>query len=191
MRLRFVILAAAALAGAAHGAGNLVVDGSFSTGLASWNPVYTDPSDSDFVYSFSGSDIFDVACIATSCLASGPIQNLRIAQLIPTPALGLFRLSFDIRSLSTFPPGNEINASFGGVRLYRSEATEIADWRHIALLGKASASTSALSFDFIAPSGNYYLSNVSLVSAVPEPHSYLMLLAGLAVVGWAARRGTG
>ena len=178
------------MAGAAHGAGSLVVDGSFSAGLASWNPVFTEPSDSVFVYSFSGSDVFDVACKGSSCLASGPTQNLNLSQLVSTPLLGLYLLSFDIRSLSTFAPGNDINASFGGVRLYRSEATEIPDWQHISVLGKASASTSALSLDFTAPSGNYYLSNVSLVSAVPEPHSYLMLLAGLAVVGWATRRGS-
>ena len=185
------VVAAVATAGAAHAGGNLVVDGSFSAGLSSWNPRYVEPSDSQYVYSFSGTDEFGTACSGLSCLASGPTQTLTLTQLVTAPATGLYRLSFDIRSLITFSSESAVSASFGGVRLYHSAATEIGEWNHVSLLTTVTASATPLSFDFVAPAGYYYLSNVSLVSAVPEPHSYLMLLAGLAVVGWAVRRRAG
>ena len=191
MRFSVVVLAAlAALSGGAQAAGNLVIDGSFSAGLANWQALYVDRSDSAFVYTYSGIDIRpgNVGCIGASCLAAGPFLNLTLSQSIATPAPGVYGLSFDIRSLSTFSPGNSFSASFGGVQLYRSADTEIGEWQHVSLLGRASGSHTPLSFDIVAPSGNYYLSNVALVSAVPEAHSYLMLLAGLVVVGWAVQR---
>ncbi len=189
MRPRLAAIAVAiALAGAAHAGGNRVVDGSFGAGLSSWNPLYLDPTDSAFVYSFSGSDDYGVACPGSSCLAAGPAQTLTLTQLIATPELGTYQLSFDLRSLVTFSSDSAISVRFGGATLFHSAATEIGDWRHVSVLTGASAATTTLAIDFVAPAGNYYLGNVSLVSAVPEPQSYLMWLAGLAVVGWAVRR---
>ena len=55
MRFSVVVLAAlAALSGGAQAAGNLVIDGSFSAGLANWQALYVDRSDSAFVYTYSG-----------------------------------------------------------------------------------------------------------------------------------------
>ena len=191
-----------ALMGAAQASSNLVTDGTFVNGvngLADWNPSFADPSDSANVQHFSGPDtVFgsSINCTpASSCLAAGPIFGATISQQVATLVPGAYTLSFDIVSSATGPnPAQDIStfgAIFGNALVYSSDTTVIDPWQHVALNVIASAPSTQLSFSFLTPPGAYYLTNVSVTEgalAVPEPQSYAMLLAGLAVLGWAARR---
>jgi choice-of-anchor C domain-containing protein len=66
-----------------------------------------------------------------------------------------------------------------------------ASWIHAALNFTADSNSTAIEFDSLDTSGVFgpFLDGVSLdVSPVPEPETYALMLAGLAVVGAAAKR---
>jgi hypothetical protein len=49
-------------------------------------------------------------------------------------------------------------------------------------------SASIAKVEIVGAPSNYFVDNVTFISAVPEPETYAMLLAGLGVVGFAVRR---
>ena len=62
------------------------------------------------------------------------------------------------------------------------------------MIPAALGSSTLLRFESIgpvsAPSYGSYLDNVSVMTAVPEPESYAMMLLGLGLLGFMARRKT-
>ena len=126
-------------------------------------------------------------------------RNASIAQSFTTTTEGLYSVSFLAQgrnnpnkagaapltvsidgTLLKFGGGTTLNPSLGTFSLFSSEAL---------FLGPG---TYTLRFASSAPAGQdrtTFIDNVAInVSPVPEPHEWAMMLAGLGLVGWAARR---
>jgi len=95
-------------------------------------------------------------------------------------------LSFDLSRNGSSAPN--INVSFdGGAATQFLGGTSLAP-AHYTMSYVATGASTSLAFSSIAGgSSGAVLDNVS-VTAVPEPETYAMLLAGLGLVGWARRR---
>lgn len=66
----------------------------------------------------------------------------------------------------------------------------VANSYHFGLGGQyLTAGTFTLTFDNLPQSANFFVDDIN-VSAVPEPSTYALMLAGLGVIGFAARRRT-
>jgi len=70
-------------------------------------------------------------------------------------------------------------------------ADSLQGWKTATLNFSATAPSTLLSFSALTSGANFngglMIDNIS-VAAVPEPHEWAMMLAGLGLVGWAARR---
>jgi hypothetical protein len=134
----------------------------------------------------------------------------------PPSVIGLFDVEGGLQPLlNTFHPGTDVFADLGSGTQYAS-ATLYDSPASITLNGAALADINAVSGSYFvigftnqtlnavpAEAGNQgiYLGGIrsepyieltlSTVPAVPEPGTYAMLLAGLAVAGWTARRRRG
>jgi len=160
-------------------AANLVTNGDFETGdLTGW--------------ALSGNTSFSMVTTGnggnnTFAWMDGPVGSVgTLTQNLATTAGGLYNLSFDVYNTAT--TGTSFQASFDGqvVHLFQNE---VQNWTHYTIynLEAGSASTS-LAFSIRNDPSYVGLDNVTVMAAVPEPETYGMLLAGLGLLGWTARR---
>ncbi|CDG84886.1 FxDxF family PEP-CTERM protein [Janthinobacterium agaricidamnosum] len=119
-----------------------------------------------------------------------------VSQNLATKAGGLYSLSFSFAGRPDTPNQlpSLINVYWGNTLLNPSPlvGTDTGSWQNFSLSTlTAQGALTSLRFESVGPTGaptfGSYLDNVT-VTAVPEPESYAMLLPGLALVGFMARR---
>ena len=108
-----------------------------------------------------------------------------------------YNLSFDMARNSSGPAGQGVAVSFGGVagNFYSTAAASNTLSSNTLSFTAASTGLATLSFASAAKAGTpldkfsgAVIDNVSVMSAVPEPETYAMLLAGLGLMGFLRRR---
>ena len=92
-------------------------------------------------------------------------------------------VSADSNPISVYWEGNLVNT-------YTGTTSANTDWTVYTLDLKATTNGSQLQFKAVGTDDSYggSLDKISVTAAVPEPETYAMLLAGLGLVGFAARR---
>lgn len=202
---------AIAAAGSASASTNLVVNGSFEQNSisSSWAPV---SAVNGWSSSASGNSAFEIQKGATQggeggfiSKAADGIQYLElntdrltsISQNVSTGSNGLYSLTFSYagRPDANAAYNSEMNVYWNNALLNTSGALVATNGVWTTYTYNNLAATSALTslkFSSIGPvqQSTYgsYLDNVSITAAVPEPSTYGMMLLGLGLVGFMARR---
>jgi len=120
--------------------------------------------------------------------------NSSISQAVSTVAGQWYSLSFNYSNrMDTAVDTNGLTWSFGsasGIAAALPATTGDHSWAQFSTLVQATGSNTVLSFAAAGTSDGYgtSLDKVSLTTAVPEPETYALMLAGLAAVGFMARR---
>lgn len=214
MRTSFIRLAAAATllaAGAANADTNLVVNGSFEAPLinAAWTPISAVPG---WTSSAGGNSAFEIqtdgahggyggfnshAADGQQYLELNTDRLTSITQNVDTSGLATYTLSFAYAGRPDTANGatSSMNVYWGGQLLNASPLIGQVNnsWSVFTLTGlHAAGASTALTFESLGPvsSPTYgsYLDNVSVTAAVPEPETYAMMLLGMGIVGFVARR---
>ena len=208
----FTIAALASLvtAGAANAATELVVNGSFESDVIS-SPYAQLSTITGWTSSVSGNTAFELQKGATQGGLSGfnPVaadgkQYLELnteslsstSQTLATTAGSNYTLSFAYSGRPDTPGGANslMNVYWGSTLL---TATSLIGntggvWQSYSQNLTALGSSTVLRFESIgpvsAPTYGSYLDNVSVMAAVPEPETYAMMLLGLGLLGFMARR---
>lgn len=201
---------AIAAAGSASASTNLVVNGSFEQNSisSSWAPV---SAVNGWTSSASGNSAFEIQKGATQggeggfiSKAADGVQYLElntdrltsISQNVTTTSGSLYSLTFSYagRPDSNASFNSELNVFWNNTLLNTSGAIVGTNgtWQTYTFNNlSASAASTALKFSSVGPSqqASYgsYLDKVS-VTAVPEPGTYAMMLLGLGLIGFVARR---
>jgi hypothetical protein len=194
--LAALLLAAAAICGNAQAADNLVLNSSFEDSTNDDNSGALATLDS-WSFSASAASSWSLMIGSLSGLDTaydgGQYLVFSSASTVSQTLTGLtvgsyYTLSF---AVATGDGSNGvISASVNGTSLLSNSSITSAGWTVITLTNwQAQSASAVLSFtgsNSIALDGV----TVSSVSAVPEPSSYAMLLAGLGMLGVVARRRT-
>ena len=203
-------LAALVTAGAANAATELVVNGSFEDNVIAtpWAPV---SSVTGWTSSASGSSAFEIQKGATqgglggfNPVAANGVQYLElntdrltsISQSIATTAGGTYALSFAYSGRPDTAGGaNSLMNVYWGSTLLTPTALSGntgGTWQSFSQNVTALGASTLLRFESVgpvsAPTYGSYLDNVSVTAAVPEPETYAMMLLGLGLLGFVARR---
>lgn len=208
--LKIAALATLAAAGTTHAATNLVVNGSFeadsiSTPFAQLSTItgWTSPGTSNPVFEIQkgatqgGASGFNpVAADGTQYLELNSNRLTSVAQTVSTTAGGTYVLSFSYSGRPDTPGGvnSLMNVYWGNTLLTPSPLSGNTNgvWQTYTQNLSALSSSTVLRFESVgpvsAPTYGSYLDKVSLVSAVPEPQTYAMLLLGVGLLGFMARR---
>lgn len=115
-----------------------------------------------------------------------------MTQTIATTAGQRYTLSFDVGNSSryNFSGTSSLSASVGNSsQLFINTNTSSADfWQRFSM--DFTANSNATNLTFTGNNAVHYigLDNVVVTAAVPEPGTYAMLLAGVALLGAVARR---
>lgn len=112
------------------------------------------------------------------------------------PASGLFldKYTFSLTSAaSVLNTLNTQNISDGTYGIYAPNNTAVALWSFVSGLQTHTVSLAAGSYVYkvfgdASASAAYTLNSIATVTPVPEPETYAMLLAGLGVIGFVAKR---
>jgi len=208
--LKIAALATLAAAGTTHAATNLVVNGSFEDNQIS-SPYAQVSSVTGWSSSVSGNAAFEIQKGATQGGLSGfnpvaadgtqylELNSNRLAsvsQTVSTTAGGTYILSFSYSGRPDTPGGANslMNVYWGNTLLTPGPLSGNTNgvWQTYSQSLSALSSSTVLRFESVgpvsAPTFGSYLDKVSLVSAVPEPQTYAMLLLGLGLMGFVARR---
>jgi choice-of-anchor C domain-containing protein len=200
--MRLIALAAALVAGGTHAsATNLITNGSFEAqtvsngtfdtftkagqGLTGWN---VDRRSVDLV-----ADTYWQASHGQNSLDLNGLGKGAISQKFNTVVGQVYELSFDLAGNmgdGTFLKGLTVNLGSHGLYSFDSTGKSYSNmgWKTFTARFAAVSSQTTLSFaSQTSGTGGPVLDNIS-VSAVPEPETYALLLAGLGLVGAAARR---
>ena len=193
---------ACALSVSAQAAPNLILNGGFETPLITTNPSTSGPGFThrpgtnltDWVYTggHAGSVQFDTTYSPANANVGAGAQSVQIE--FPSDSISQsFSTSFGQAYLLTFLLSGygPANPSTVGVSVGPASGTFNGVYPNYVTksLGfVANAATTTLTFTNGGLLGTYpHLDNVS-VTAVPEPETYALMLAGLGVVGMVARR---
>jgi len=192
-------LCALLLAGVAHAAsGNLVQNGSFETGgFDGWTAVLGD--DTTFVDGSSTTGThYDQATDGHWFALFGSTEadgGASISQALATVAGTRYTLSFDLANdTGGSSAANAFSAAIGGDALLTFDLLGDQDYGHYSASFTATGASTLLTLSGYNDVSYVEIDNVSvLATAVPEPASALLYLAGFAALGlWtrAKRRST-
>ena len=173
------VLALSLLAGPALAQSNLVVNGGFESGLASWT------TSSFFAQGFDFG-IDNVAHSGANAFYGGAIGGLGfLRQTVATQAGVRYDVDFWLASDGFLP--NQFQVSVDGVALLTRDDILISPYAagHTSFL--ATGASSVLQFGFRDDSGILHLDDVR-VAAIPEPAINLLMAAGLGAIALLGRR---
>ncbi len=181
-----------------HAATNLVTNGSFEDPLQTSNTWSIPVVPGWTVFSGPGIEIRNnvagAAQDGSNFVELDSNNNTVMFQTITTVAGQYYDLSFWYSPRESVSlESNPINVSWDGGTVTTVTATGIGNsgnvWTHYGFSVQATAASTVLQFSAVGTNDSYggSLDNVS-VSAVPEPETYAMFLAGLGLMGFMARR---
>lgn len=208
--LKIAALATLVTAGAANAATELVVNGSFESNAIS-SPYAQLSAVTGWTSSVSGNTAFEIQKGATqgglsgfNPVAADGMQYLELNteslsstyQTIATTAGGTYALSFAYSGRPDTPGGASslMNVYWGSTLLTPTAlvGNTGGTWQTYNQNLTALGASTVLRFESIgpvsAPTYGSYLDNVSVMAAVPEPETYAMMLLGLGLLGFMARR---
>ena len=190
--LKAVAVSVALAAGGAHAATNLVDDGSFES-------IAVPPQDYIFTNQIGGwisdthgieirNQFLDNAYDGNNFVELDVDENSSMYQQLATTAGQAYELSFaymDRPGLEWWSQGLEVTWNGEVLGTYIGAAS----WEVVRLTVHAVGDTSVLGFRALGESdGRGSSLDAVSVTAVPEPHTYALLLGGLALLGAGARR---
>lgn len=179
-----IALLLAAAATPALAAVNLVNNPGFESGLAGWtrfgNTGYS---------GVAGSFLGQAPTQGVAQAYFGPVGSTGgIFQSIATTAGETYRISFDVWAA---PGGQQFRADFGGSTLFNDRIRFGQGYTSYVYDVIASAASTELRFRTRHDPSYYLLDNVRVVGlagGIPEPATWVMLIAGFGMIGLAARR---
>jgi hypothetical protein len=185
--------------GSAHAASNLVANGSFELGpfgLGSFQGWQVTAGDANTFVDSSGETgpLYGQASdgLWSAYLGSGAnVGGTTLAQTLDTVAGQTYVLAFDLANDNGgIAPGNGFSVSIDGVQIFGAANLPAQNYVHEHLMFTAASGSSALAISAYNDASWTQLDTVS-VSAVPEPSSAWLAIAGLALGGGfgALRRG--
>ena len=179
-KIAIAALLAASAFSAQAGVTELVTNGNFETGTFSGWTKSGNTSLSDVIAnSVTSNHTFVWRSGATGSAAF-------ISQNLNTSTGGTFTLSFDVFANAT--SNSTFEADFNGVKVY-SFANANHNWDHITITGlHASGPLTELKFGARNDPSFTRLDNISVTAAVPEPETYAMMIAGLGLLAFMAKR---
>ena len=208
-------LLAAPLLASAAGPANLLTDGSFESGLASWSVGNTGAftyGPTPFSYSTSLAEVFETIAPDNAASMSPDAAGLKAVWLVDDSATniqslsqsftviggGLYTAGFSVYATS-LGYGNANNAAFtaaiDGTPIATTSSTVGAlsstTWTALSGTSALTPGLHTFSISFAAtgvPSKDIAIDRAFVTSAVPEPESYALMVLGLAFVGSIARR---
>ncbi len=179
----------------------LLINGSFednSMGNGNWNVFYGATALTGWSAAANGvelrNNIAGTASAGVNFVELDTYSNSSISQTVSTVAGQWYSLSFSYSNrVNTALDTNGLTWNFGstgGTAAALPAATGDHSWMQFSTLVQATGSSTVLSFAAAGKSDSLgtSLDQVSLTTAVPEPETYALMLAGLAAVSFVARR---
>lgn len=150
------------------------------------------------IATYNGGELFDISTAGISGVSARPVgstdnywsiqggQTGTVAFAAPVSYYGFLWGSPDVSPWNSvvFRSGNTILASYGGQDTNLSNA-----WGNTTYFNVSTGSGPYItSITFSASQNAFETDNHAYVAAIPEPETYAMLVAGLGLLGWQARR---
>lgn len=206
-KINALALTAVLLAGAnqASASTNLVVNGGFEAqtvqngqgfdtfnagtqGLTGWTIGLLPSASVDLV-----SNSYWNAASGNNSLDLNGLRKANISQVLSTVVGQLYTLSFDLAgNFHEGAPIKGLSVNIGSPGVYNFDTTGRSEtnmgWTHYSVLFVAEKAQTTLSFSsLVSGRAGPVLDNIS-VTAVPEPETYALMLAGLGLMATVARR---
>jgi flagellin len=158
---------------------NIVVNGSFEAGLASW-------SESNFLLQGFDFGIDSAAHSGSNAFFGGAVESLGfLSQSLATIAGNTYDVDFWLASDGFLP--NQLQVAINGQTVLSRDDILLQPYAAYHTTFVASSAVSQLQFGLRNDSGLLHLDDVS-VAAVPEPEISLMMALGLGALAFARRR---